>query len=337
VVARSEAGGVFALALVMGAFVLPAETGGATATCFGLEPTIIGTNGPDILDGTAAADVILARGGDDIVLGGRGDDHIDGGPGNDVIVGSAGTDVLLGGAGDDLLRGKIGSDILDGGPGNDRLFGDPGHDLLEGGDGADDLAGGEDDDHLNPELADGTGDGSIDVLDGGTGLDVCQQHPDAPGCEAPIVFSYGVPGAIHVSQADSGAADTSTCGLVDTPCASIQQGIDRAEIEPWSDTVVVAAGTYTESIELSNGIDVIGGYRTDFIQSHPPEVSFFPDGFANATILAGDGTTSPTVTAESISAATVFERVRGLRGDRSECERHARHRPRQPQHRDPGR
>ena len=48
----------------------------ATTLCFGQLPTIVGTNGNDVLTGTDGPDVILAGDGDDTIEGGRGDDLI---------------------------------------------------------------------------------------------------------------------------------------------------------------------------------------------------------------------------------------------------------------------
>ena len=82
---------------------------------------IRGTDGPDLLRGTA---------------------------GNDEIRGEEGNDRLFGLAGDDRLRGDEGDDFLSGGAGNDRLRGDKGDDVLLGGEGRDrfifNLQGGND-------------------------------------------------------------------------------------------------------------------------------------------------------------------------------------------------
>ncbi|MCZ2861208.1 ExeM/NucH family extracellular endonuclease [Blastococcus sp. VKM Ac-2987] len=89
--------------------------------CQGLEPTIVGTEGDDVLVGGNGVDVIMGLGGDDVITGGNGADVICGGNGDDVVNGNNGDDVLLGGAGDDRLYGDNGSDTLIGGPGTDVL------------------------------------------------------------------------------------------------------------------------------------------------------------------------------------------------------------------------
>jgi Ca2+-binding RTX toxin-like protein len=68
-----------------------------TARCFGVQATIVGTNGPDRLNGTPGRDIIAALGG------------------NDVINGRGGNDFLCGGKGNDQIRGRTGKDRLDGG------------------------------------------------------------------------------------------------------------------------------------------------------------------------------------------------------------------------------
>lgn len=98
-------------------------------TCFGLVPTIVGTDGDDALRGTNGDDVIVGLGGDDVIDGLNGDD---------VVCGGAGDDVVRGGNGVDRLAGGFGDDRLDGGNGDDRLVGGPGADDLDGGRGADD-------------------------------------------------------------------------------------------------------------------------------------------------------------------------------------------------------
>ncbi len=67
--------------------------------CGGLQPTILGTNGPDVIQGTSRDDIIFAGAGRDQVDGGGGNDTICGARGNDVLVGGDGRDVLIGGAG----------------------------------------------------------------------------------------------------------------------------------------------------------------------------------------------------------------------------------------------
>ncbi len=128
---------------------------------------IVGTEGDDVIDGTAVTDRINGKGGndaitgkagDDTILGGEGDDAIDAGPGNDVVDAGPGNDTLHGGEGDDNLQGGDGVDALDGGDGDDTLLGGagddtfsggPGNDVIDAGDGADLLEGGAGDDVLN--------------------------------------------------------------------------------------------------------------------------------------------------------------------------------------------
>ena len=121
-------------------------------TCGGLEVTLVGTNGDDVIDGTNGHDVIAGLGGNDVIRGGDGEDVICGGAGDDYIEGQGDEDILFGDAGDDWLDGgeagccnvatNTGDDVLSGGPGNDvlqssdfpqagcSLYGDEGQDIL---------------------------------------------------------------------------------------------------------------------------------------------------------------------------------------------------------------
>lgn len=73
----------------------------------------------------------------DTVVGGLGNDILSGKGGNDVLLGAEGNDTLNGGGGDDTLYGDVGDDILKGGNGDDTLVGGTGTNTLDGGDGID--------------------------------------------------------------------------------------------------------------------------------------------------------------------------------------------------------
>lgn len=98
---------------------------------------ITGTNGRDVLNGTAASDRIFGLGDNDYINGGEGADTLDGGAGNDTIYGLSGADSILGGEGNDSLDGGENGDWILGGAGNDTLIGGGGTDTLDGGDGLD--------------------------------------------------------------------------------------------------------------------------------------------------------------------------------------------------------
>ena len=124
------------MALIGGTSPLFSSFGGylpATGTVTPPAPQLIGTNGNDVLTGTAAANYMAGRDGNDRITSGAGNDTVDGDDGNDLIDGGKGADSLWGGRGNDLLWG---------GNSNDRLFGGDGDDVLDGGAGTDRLAGG---------------------------------------------------------------------------------------------------------------------------------------------------------------------------------------------------
>jgi chitodextrinase len=108
--------------------------------CNGLDVTILGTSGDDVITGTPQRDVIHGLGGNDIIRGGAGNDVICGGSGNDRLIGNRGRDVLAGGSGKDVLEGRKGKDRLRGNKGRDRLDGGHGDDILTGGRGLDEAS-----------------------------------------------------------------------------------------------------------------------------------------------------------------------------------------------------
>lgn len=65
-------------------------------SCAGVDVTMSGTSGDDVLEGTP---------GRDVIWGGDGDDRIEGLGGNDVLCGGPGADRLSGGQGDDVVDG----------------------------------------------------------------------------------------------------------------------------------------------------------------------------------------------------------------------------------------
>lgn len=158
-----------------GGALLPAVCAGVEATVVGTpgDDVLVGTEGPDVMAGLGGKDVIEGTGGDDLICGGGGDDTISGGSGADRLVGGPGADRLSGDAGDDLLRGNGGDDRLTGGAGDDRLF---------GGAGSDEALGGAGNDHL-------FGQGGSDRLLGGPGVDRAVAGPDPDTCDAERIFT----------------------------------------------------------------------------------------------------------------------------------------------------
>ena len=128
-------------------------------------PTIVGTDGDDVINGTNGRDIIWGGAGNDTINGLSGNDILCGGSGNDVIDGGNGQDELYGGDDDDELYGGNGKDVLEGGDGDDELFGgnakdngrgDRGTDSFDGGNGVDSATGGDvGDTCVNVENADG--------------------------------------------------------------------------------------------------------------------------------------------------------------------------------------
>jgi len=123
-------------ALIGAVLAAPPPAGAQVATCDGVEATLVGTEGDDLLVGTDGNDVIVGLGGNDIIRGLDGDDILCGDNGRDRAFGGKGDDRLFGGKKNDILKGDQGFDYLEGNQGNDRLFGGGAGDVLLGGSGA---------------------------------------------------------------------------------------------------------------------------------------------------------------------------------------------------------
>ncbi len=151
--------------------------------CHGVVPSIVGTEGDDVIRGTSGPDVIFGLGGNDTIFGLAGDDLICAGDGNDTIFagdgddyanGNEGNDRIFGEAGNDFpLIGEGGDDKIFGGDGNDVLNGLPGNDLLVGGDGNDGILGWSGNDVVLAGAGDDvvTADEGDDIVFGGDGND----------------------------------------------------------------------------------------------------------------------------------------------------------------------
>ena len=132
-----------------------------------------GTDGDDILTGTADSDTIMGGLGNDSVVGVASADLLLGDGGNDSLFGNAGADSVFGGANEDFLLGNDGADIVNGNQGNDFVFGNQGNDFVFGGQGNDFVFGGQGNDSVFGDLGNDviTGDLGTDTLIGGDGSD----------------------------------------------------------------------------------------------------------------------------------------------------------------------
>ena len=124
---------------------------------------MIGSTGPDELDGYRGNDMIYGRGGDDFLWADdtsaqRDSDVVYGGPGNDQLEAWSGSDALYGGDGDDYVSDfGNGTDVLYGGAGRDHITNElnGGGEQMRGGPGADALTLMTN--KLNPDVAAATG------------------------------------------------------------------------------------------------------------------------------------------------------------------------------------
>ncbi len=111
-----------------------------------------------------------------------------------------------------------------------------------------------------------------------TGMLTCQGATGWSACNPPSLTDVpddtftdnncdGIDGdvtkGIFVAVNQAGAADNPTCGTYALPCKSINYGINQAAGAALT-FVYVQAGVYNESVTLFNGINVVGGYDSNW-------------------------------------------------------------------------
>lgn len=241
-----------------------------------------GGNGNDTLDGGAGNDWLLGDANNDSLTGGDGNDRLEGGTHNDNLSGGNDNDTLLGGTGSDTLTGDAGSDLVHGGDDADLLFGGDGDDTLHGGTGADSVLGGAGNDVIVV-----TSDDSVDVFDGGTGID-----------------TLDLSGATTGANVDLGAGGQGFLRLGTGPDDQVS-GIDIVTGTAFNDTIV---GTGSNQETLS------GGAGNDFIRARGgDDAGFGGDGDdtlngneGNNTLAGGTGNDTFLLDGTSINATNLI-------------------------------
>ena len=229
---------------------------------------LIGSEGPDLLQGGD---------GNDWIEGANAADEVDGGPGDDRLYGESSTinvtpdgapDVLRGGDGADIVgyapRGQYGGvtvsldgvandgvpgendnvdaeavigtvfdDTLTGGPGPDRLDGDKGNDTIAGLAGPDTVLGGDGGDTL-------TGGDGNDTVTGGFGEDRIDGGPGTDTLQGDTLERNVVAIGNDVIEARDGRADSVDCGI----------GADVAHVDA-VDVLAAHPGGLCESVDRS--------------------------------------------------------------------------------------
>ncbi len=176
------------------------SAGNDTMSGAGGNDTLFGYGGDDSLVGGDGNDEIFADAGKDVISGGDGADRIFAGDGDDIVLAGTGNDTVDGGAGNDKIWGDAGRDVINGGLGNDVIFASAGdgNDAYHGDEGIDtvnfeaitsnltidlvnlkatSVESGEDTLSGIENVIGGAGndtivaDGSVNVLNGGGGLD----------------------------------------------------------------------------------------------------------------------------------------------------------------------
>jgi hypothetical protein len=71
---------------------------------------------------------------------------------------------------------------------------------------------------------------------------------------------------VFVAVAQAGSVDDATCGTYQKPCKTINYGIGQAANQALR-YVYVQAGVYNENVVMFNGIDIVGGYDSNWVRA----------------------------------------------------------------------
>lgn len=114
------------------------------------------------------------------------------------------------------------------------------------------------------------------------------------GCEF-----YNDPNAIYVSTPTNGGSDFISCGNMFAPCATINYGLQRAQMIG-AHLVLVADGWYQETVTLVNGISLLGAYQPGTWERHLS---------STLTIIQANSSASnkKTIIAQAITSQTILE------------------------------
>ncbi|MGD1698479.1 tandem-95 repeat protein [Dapis sp. BLCC M229] len=261
----------------------------------------MGTEGDDLVFGSAFSDTFSALGGNDTVFGQEESDSLLGQDGNDQINGNRGNDTISGGAGDDSLRGGRDADSVLGDAGNDTVFGDRDSDTVRGGEGRDiiyggkendDVAGGEDNDFVSGDIGDDTvvgdagndtllGQAGNDIMSGGLGLDLISGGEDADSISGDE-DNDSLAGNQGNDTLDGGTGDDSLSGGKDDDLLLGGEGSDTLNGERENDTLdggegndFLSGGRGNDSLDGGQGDDLlIGGRGDDTLTGGEGEDSF---------------------------------------------------------------
>jgi len=238
------------------------------------------STGANVLNGGDGQDVLNGRGGNDFLVGGKG---------NDVLQGDDADLATL--DGDDTLTGGDGDDVLIGGGGNDTLSGGDGNDILAGGVGAGGLSGGRA--SLTSYLAN---EGGIDMIDGGTGVDLAFIAFAAR--VAPIVFDNSNANAVNTIMVGGVAAGSVT-------------GVEQIVFIGGVGGDTITGGGSNDTLVGNQGNDVLAGGLGDDVLDGGGDVDTASYAWAAAGVTVNLAQAGPQDTGAGVDTLLSIESLMG--------------------------
>ncbi len=255
------------------------------------QTAVIGDGLNNTLTGTAGADILLGLGGNDTLTGGAGDDILEGNGGNDTLIAGVGdgNDILRGGAGIDTYNlaataaaatvnlttgtstsAETGSDTLQGienvvgSQGGDTITDGAGTNLLTGGGGADTFIM--------------TNDGARDTVDGAGGSNTVDYSANTTG------INVALNGATQVQVLGTGTAGSTTDLISNIANVIGGSGADTLTGDGAANTLVGNGGN--DTLSGGAGADVLqGGAGADTLTGGAG-ADVVDGGAGNDTLLA---------------------------------------------------
>lgn len=207
-------------------------------------------SGPGVITvtGNGLNNTLTGSAGSEVMYGGVGNDRLRGGSGADSLYGGIGNDSIVGAARADLLVGGDGNDVFYGGGGDDSVYGDAGNDLMIVRGNNLMLFGGSGSDNINVT-------GGLAVADGGSGAD---RFTGSGG--ATIISSYQSSAvAVRASLTQPSVNTGDAAGDVYSGVTGLRGGVGNDTLTGNAAANLLQGGAGNDSLTGLDGDDTLTG------------------------------------------------------------------------------